>query len=73
MNPEINLACNMKILESNKKYRYISSYLFFYSSLISIRQNHEKLINDLSDLQDLNFKTDKNTILDKKLEYRTLC
>ncbi|MEI7181429.1 hypothetical protein WCT65_20510 [Pectobacterium carotovorum] len=67
MNPEINLACNMKILESNKKYRYISSYLFFYSSLISIRKNHEKLINDLSDLQDLNFKTDKNTILDKKV------
>ncbi|HAV1831781.1 TPA: hypothetical protein JG914_004628 [Enterobacter hormaechei subsp. steigerwaltii] len=67
MNPEINLACNLKILESNKKYKYITSYLFFYSLLISIRQNHKQLINDLSDLQDLNFKTDKYTILDKKI------
>lgn len=67
MNPEINLACNIRILESNEKYKYITSYLFFYSLLISIRQNHKQLINDLSDLQDLNFKTDKHTILDKKI------
>lgn len=67
MNSEINLACNIRILESNEKYKYIAIYLFFYSLLISIRQNHEKLINDLSDLQDLNFKTDKNTILYKKI------
>lgn len=67
MNSEINLACNIKILESNEKYKYIVSYLYFYSLLISIRQNHEKLINDLSDLQNLNLKTDKSTILDKKI------
>lgn len=67
MNPEINLACNIRILESNEKYKYITSYLFFYSLLISIRQNHKQLIDDLSDLQDLNFKTDKHTILDKKI------
>ncbi len=67
MNPEINLACNIRILESNEKYKYITSYLFFYSLLISIRQNHKHLIDDLSDLQDLNFKTDKHTILDKKI------
>ncbi|AEX52517.1 hypothetical protein GRAQ_01719 [Rahnella aquatilis CIP 78.65 = ATCC 33071] len=67
MNPELNLACNIRILESNEKYKYIASYLFFYSLLISIRQNHEKLICDLSDLQDLNFKTDKTNILDKKV------
>ncbi|WP_440490350.1 hypothetical protein, partial [Serratia nevei] len=53
--------------ESNKKYKYITNYLFFYSLLISIRQNHKQLIDDLSDLQDLNFETDKNTILDKKI------
>ncbi|MFM4743944.1 hypothetical protein [Aeromonas dhakensis] len=67
MNPEINLACNVRILDSNKKYKYIGNYLFFHSLLISIRQNHKKLIDDLSDLQDLNFKTDKNTILAKKI------
>lgn len=67
MNSEINLACNIRILESNEKYKYITSYLFFYSLLISIRQNHKQLIDDLSDLQNLNFKTDKYTILDKKI------
>lgn len=67
MNSEINLACNIRILESNEKYKYIASYLFFYSLLISIRQNHKQLIDDLSDLQNLNFKTDKYTILDKKI------
>ncbi|QCA03513.1 hypothetical protein [Pantoea vagans] len=66
MNPEINLACNIKILESNKKYTYITNYLFFHSLLISIHKNHKKLIDDLSDLQDLTFNTDKRAILDKK-------
>lgn len=63
---KLNLACNVKLTEQDKKYRHIQSYIFFRSLMGAIQQNHQALIVDLKDLQDLRASTDQSTIFDKR-------
>lgn len=63
---KLNLACNIKLTEKDEKYRHIQSYIFFRSLMGAIQQNHQKLIFDLKNLQDLSASTDQSTIFDKR-------
>lgn len=63
---KLNLACNIKLTEQNEKYRHIQSYIFFRSLMGAVQQNHQTLILDLKNLQDLSISTDQSTIFDKR-------
>lgn len=66
MMDKLNLACNIKLTEQNEKYRHIQSYIFFRSLMGAVQQNHQALILDLKNLQNLSISTDQSTIFDKR-------
>lgn len=66
MYQKLNLACNIKVVEKDEKYRHIQNYLFFRTLTGAIQQNHQTLIVDLASLQDLDFNTDQTSIFEKR-------
>lgn len=63
---KLNLACNIKITEQDEKYQDIHNYIFFRPLKDAIQHNHQALLLDLKDLQDLSLNTDASTIFTKR-------
>lgn len=63
---KLNLACNIKFMDGDDKYRYIRDYIFFRSLKGAVQQNHQALMQELKCLQDLNYNTDLGTIFEKR-------
>ncbi|AJZ97177.1 MULTISPECIES: hypothetical protein [Pseudomonas] len=66
MKEKLNLACNIKLMEQDEKYRDIRNYIFFHSLSDAVWRNHQVLTSDLAELLDLTASTDTQTIFAKR-------